>query len=294
MENAIVVGAGYMGGGIAQVVAQAGYRVYLYDPKPSAVDKSLDQIRWSTEKLESKGQLKESAKAVQERISATPDLKIAAQCKWAFEAVYEDLELKIGIFKELDNICPVQTILASNTSSIPITKLASGTKHPDRIVGVHFSGPVPLMPLVEVIKGNKTSDAVFKASLDFVVALNKYPVKVMKDIPGFVMNRVSSAAFREGFDLVAAGITTVDDVDMSMKWGVGWRVGPFEIADNAGLDTYLRVSKAYKELGDESFAPRPLLEKMVQAGRLGRKVNKGFYDYTPDGQKTPFDITSLK
>ncbi|MFA5065124.1 MAG: 3-hydroxyacyl-CoA dehydrogenase family protein [Dehalococcoidia bacterium] len=294
MDDVIVIGAGYMGGGIAQVVAQAGYRVYLHDSNPAAVNKSLGQIRWSTEKLESKGQLKDSAKAVQERISATPDFTIAAQCKWAIEAVYEDLELKNNIFKKLDNICPKETILASNTSSIPITRLASGTEHPERIVGVHFSGPVPLMPLVEVIKGDKTSDAVFKASLDFVVALNKYPIKVMKDIPGFVMNRVSSAAFREGFDLVAAGITTIDDVDTAMKWGVGWRVGPFEIADNAGLDTYLRVSKAYKELGDESFAPRPLLEKMVQAGRLGKKVNKGFYDYTPDGGKTPFDITSLK
>jgi 3-hydroxybutyryl-CoA dehydrogenase len=294
MESVIVIGAGYMGGGIAQVSAQAGYRVYLHDSDPAAVDKALGQIRWSTEKLESKGQLKESAKAVQDRISATPDLNIAAQCKWAIEAVFEDLELKHNIFKKLDNICPAETILASNTSSIPITRLASGARHPERIVGVHFSGPVPLMPLVEVIKGEKTSPAVFKASLDFVIALNKYPIKVMKDIPGFVMNRVSSAAFREGFDLVAAGITTVDDVDMAMKWGVGWRVGPFEIADNAGLDTYLRVSKAYKELGDKSFAPRPLLEKMVQAGRLGRKVNKGFYDYATDGQKTAFDITSLK
>jgi 3-hydroxybutyryl-CoA dehydrogenase len=295
MENVLVIGAGFMGGGIAQVVAQGGYHVYLQDSNPEAVERSFSEIRWSTEKLESKGQIKDSAKAVQERIDTVKDLSIASKCRWVIEAVYEDEKLKKKLFEELEKICLAGTILASNTSSIPITRLASATKHPESVVGLHFFGPVPMMPLVEVIKGEKTSDAVFKKSVDFILSLNKYPVKVMKDIPGFIMNRVNGVASREALDLLEKGIATVEDIDMGMRYGFGWRVGPFEIADNAGLDTCLRVGQAFRALGADAYAPMSkLMEKMVQAGRLGRKVGKGFYDYTPDGKKTPFDISELK
>lgn len=294
MENVLVIGAGFMGGGIAQVVAQAGYNVYLHDSNPESVEKSLKEIRWSTEKLESKGQLKDAAKAVQARITAVNELSIAAKCRLVIEAVYEDEKLKNKLFAELEKICPPDTIIASNTSSIPITRLASGLKNPERVVGLHFFGPVPMMPLVEVIKGEKTSDAVFKKSVDFILSIQKYPVKVMKDIPGFIMNRINGAAFREALTLVEEGIATAEDVDAGMRYGFGWRVGPFEIADNAGLDTYLRVGKAFRDLGADAYAPTSnLIAKMVEAGRLGRKAGKGFYDYTADGKKTPFDISSL-
>ncbi len=295
IDNVLVIGAGFMGGGIAQVAAQGGYTVYLQDIDSEALQKTMAQVKWSTEKLASKGKIKDSAKTVQDRIIPVKDLSIASKCQWVIEVVFEDEKMKKDVFKDLDAACPVETILASNTSSIPITRLASLTKHPERVVGLHFFGPVPMMRLVEVIKGNMTSDAVFKKAVDFINSLGQYPVKVMQDIPGFIMNRISGAAFREALDLVEKGIATVEDVDKGMHYGFNWNIGPFEIADNAGLDTYLRVGKAFSDLGaGDLMAKSAILEKMVKAGRLGRKVGKGFYDYTPDGKMTPFDVTTLK
>jgi len=294
MDNVMVIGAGFMGGGIAQVAAQAGYNVFLQDMKQEALSQSLAQIKWSTEKLAGKGRIKDTAKAVQDRITAVSDLSAAPKCQWVIEAVFEDENMKKELFRNLDATCPVKTILASNTSSIPITRLASLTKHPERVVGLHFFGPVPMMRLVEVIKGEKTSDAVFSKSVDFIASLGQYPVKVMKDIPGFIMNRVSGVAFREALSLVENGIATVEDVDKGMRYGFNWNVGPFEIADNAGIDTYVRVGKSFAALGASDIATAsPIMEKMLKAGRLGRKVGKGFYDYSPDGKIIPFDVTKL-
>jgi 3-hydroxybutyryl-CoA dehydrogenase len=254
----------------------------------------MAQIRWSTEKLAGKGKIKDSAKAVQDRINVVKDLAIAPKCQWVIEVVFEDENMKKELFRKLDAACPVETILASNTSSIPITRLASLTKHPERVAGLHFFGPVPMMRLVEVIKGEKTSDAVFKKSVDFINSIGQYPVKVMKDIPGFIMNRVSGVAFREALSLVENGVATVEDVDKGMHYGFNWNIGPFEIADNAGIDTYVRVGKSFAALGaGDIVAASTLMEKMLKAGRLGRKVGKGFYDYTPDGKQVPFDVNTL-
>jgi len=294
MDNVMVIGAGFMGGGIAQVAAQAGYNVYLQDVNPEAIAKSLAQIKWSTEKLAGKGRIKDSARAVQDRIAAVSDFSMAPSCRWVIEAVFEDEKLKKEMFRDLDAACPVETILASNTSSIPITRLASLARRPERVIGLHFFGPVPMMRLVEVIKGEKTSDAVFGKSVDFIASLGQYPVRVMKDIPGFIMNRISGVAFREALSLVENGIASVEDVDKGMRYGFNWNIGPFEIADNAGIDTYVRVGKSFAALGASDIAASsPLMEKMLKAGRLGRKVGKGFYDYSPEGKMTPFDITKL-
>ena len=286
MENVMVVGAGFMGSGIAQVCAQAGYGVYLMDVNQEALYKADAGIKWSLEKFASKGILKESPQKVLERITFTGDLNKAGDAGWVIEAAFEEQALKEQLFEQLDKLVSEDAILATNTSSIPVTQLARLTKRPEKVMGLHFFGPVPFMGLVEVIKGEKTSDKVFNQGVEFVKSLGKTPVKVHKDIPGFVMNRIFGAAFRECVDLVADGIASPEDIDVGMRLGYGWNIGPFEIADNAGLDTFARVGESMLALGEEHLvAKSDLIVKMVEEGRLGKKVGEGFYRYTKDGKK---------
>ena len=290
MENVMVVGAGFMGSGIAQVCAQAGYGVYLMDVNQEALDKADAGIKWSLEKFSSKGILRESPKKVLERITFTGDLNTAGDAGWLIEAAFEEQALKEQLFKQLDKLVSEDAILATNTSSIPVTQLARLTKRPENVLGLHFFGPVPFMGLVEVIKGEKTSDDVFSKGLEFVKSLGKTPVKVHKDIPGFVMNRIFGAAFRECVDLVADGIASPEDIDIGMRLGYGWNIGPFEIADNAGLDTFARVGETMLALGEDHLvAKSDLIVQMVKEGRLGKKVGRGFYRYTDDGKRMPWD-----
>jgi 3-hydroxybutyryl-CoA dehydrogenase len=290
MERVLVLGAGFMGTGIAQVSAQAGYQVHLMDVQPAITEKSLRDIRWSVDKLAAKGAIQESPDQVLARISPADDLSIAAQVDWVIEAVVEEEALKRSLFQELDRISRPPTLLATNTSSIPITRLAASTQRPERVLGLHFFGPVPLMQLVEVVKGEQTSPECFERGVSFVRSLGKIPVRVQRDIPGFVMNRIFSAAFREAVDLVDQGIVSPEDVDLGMRLGYGWNVGPFEIADNAGLDTVARVGQAMKALGVGQLVPRSnLIDRMVAEGRLGRKAGKGFYRYSPDGKRLPWE-----
>ena len=286
MENVMVVGAGFMGSGIAQVCAQAGYGVYLMDVNQEALNKADAGIKWSLEKFASKGILKESPQKVLERITFTGDLNKAIDAGWVIEAAFEEQALKEQLFEQLDKLVSDDAILATNTSSIPVTQLARLTKRPEKVLGLHFFGPVPFMGLVEVIKGEKTSDKVFNQGVEFVKSLGKTPVKVYKDIAGFVMNRIFGAAFRECVDLVADGIASPEDIDIGMRLGYGWNIGPFEIADNAGLDTFARVGESMLALGQEHLvAKSDLILKMVKEGRLGKKVGEGFYRYTKDGKK---------
>jgi 3-hydroxyacyl-CoA dehydrogenase len=210
----------------------------------------------------------------------------AADAHWVIEAAFEEQALKEALFEQLDRLVPEDAILATNTSSIPITRLAMGTNRPERVVGLHFFGPVPFMALVEVIRGEKTSDDVFNQGVDFIKSLGKTPVKVHKDIPGFVMNRIFGAALRECVDLVAEGIASPEDIDIGMRLGYGWNIGPFEIADNAGLDTFARVGQTMLALGEAHLvAKSDLILQMVKEGRLGKKVGHGFYRYGKDGKK---------
>ncbi len=288
MEKILVVGAGFMGSGIAQVSAQAGYSVYLMDIETAIIDRALLEIRKSLEKLASKGLLKDSPENVLARITPASDLSNAPEVEWVIEAALEDEKLKRNIFQELDRLSRPDTPLATNTSSIPITRLAENTRQPERILGLHFFGPVPLMGLVEVVKGEKTSPEIFERGVAFVRSLGKTPVRVQRDIPGFVMNRIFSAAFREAVDLVDQGIVSPEDVDAGMRLGYGWNAGPFEIADNAGLDTCARVGQSMRALGAEYLAPTSnLIERMVEEGRLGRKAGIGFYRYSPEGKRLP-------
>ena len=295
MENVLVIGAGFMGSGIGQVCAQAGYEVHLMDIKAEVLDTAMNDIKWSLGKLGSKGLLKDTPAEIIERITPEQDLRSATEASWIIEAVLEVEDLKKQLFKELDQLAPPRTPLATNTSYIPITRIAGATQHPERVLGLHFFGPVPLMGLVEVIQGEKTSLAISERGIAFVKSLGKTPVRVHKDIPGFVMNRVFSAAFREAVDLVAEGIATPEDIDVGMRLGFGWNAGPFEIADNSGLDTSVLIGQTMKALGEKSLIPRSdLIEQMVKEGRLGRKVGKGFYRYTPDGKRLPWENTEQK
>jgi 3-hydroxybutyryl-CoA dehydrogenase len=288
-QKILVIGSGFMGAGIAQVCAQSGYRVHLSDIEPKALERAARDIRWSVEKLSAKGYLQDPPENIIGRISFESDLDCAARADWIIEAVVEDAPLKIDLFKALEKTIPGDTPLASNTSSIPITRIAERLEHPGRVVGLHFFGPVPFMRLVEVVRGKKTREDVFSRGVALVESLGKTPVRVKRDIPGFVMNRIFSAAFREAVDLVADGIVSPEDVDVGMRLGYGWNVGPFEVADNAGIDTFVRVGKSMRALGEENLVTRSdLLEKMIQQGRLGKKVGKGFYRYEADGSKVPY------
>ena len=290
MERILVIGAGFMGSGIAQVCAQSGYQVHLMDIEQKVLEEAIRQIRWSVEKLSAKGVLGEPPETVMDRILLEKSLDKADSVHWVIESVLEIEALKKEIFQELDHLTLKDTPLATNTSSIPITRIAEGIKHPERVLGLHFFGPVPLMGLVEVVKGEKTSPDVFSRGIEFVRSLDKTPVRIHRDIPCFVMNRIFSAAFREAVDLVSQGIVSPEDVDVGMKLGYGWNAGPFEIADNAGLDTFVLIGRSMKALGEEGLFPQSdLLERMTQEGRLGRKTGKGFYRYTPEGKRIPFN-----
>jgi 3-hydroxybutyryl-CoA dehydrogenase len=286
MGIVMIVGAGFMGSGIAQVCAQAGYRAFLMDVKEEALDKAEKGIKWSLEKFASKGILKEPPQKVLARITFADNLTSAADAGWVIEAAFEEQALKEQLFEQLDHLVSEDAILATNTSSIPITRLARVTRRPEKVLGLHFFGPVPFMGLVEVIRGEKTSDEVFNQGVEFVKSLGKTPVKVNKDIPGFVMNRIFGAAFRECVDLVAEGIASPEDIDLGMRLGYGWNIGPFEIADNAGLDTFARVGESMLALGEDHLvAKSDLIVEMVKEGRLGKKVGEGFYRYGKDGKK---------
>jgi 3-hydroxybutyryl-CoA dehydrogenase len=290
MTTVLVIGAGFMGSGIAQVCAQTGYRVILMDVNKEALEKAVRGIKWSLEKFFSKGFLKEAPGSCMDRITIVTDLNSAAEADWVIEAAFEDEDLKKEIFEELDRLAPSHIPLATNTSSIPISRLAEITRMPKRVLGLHFFGPVPFMGLVEVVKGRQTSSEIFEQGIQFVKSLGKTPVRVQKDLPGFVMNRIFSAAFRECVELVSDGIVTPEDIDLGMRLGYGWNIGPFEIADNAGLDTFVRVGESMLALGEDHLvAKSDLIKKMVAEGRLGKKVGQGFYRYSKDGKKVSWD-----
>lgn len=286
MENIMIVGAGFMGAGIAQVCAQTGYRVHLVDNDSEALSSSRESILHSLQKLFAGGRLAEHPPEVLQRIHCGTSFEPASGVQWIIESVTEDERLKQELFKEFDRRTEREIPLASNTSTIPIERLAAGLRHPDRVLGLHFFGPVPLMGIVEVIRSRMTREGIFEKGMAFVKSLGKRPLGIHRDIAGFVLNRVFAAAFKESLELVAAGAASVEDIDSGMRLGYGWGAGPFEIADNAGIDTVLNVGKSMRALGEAHLVPDvDALEKMVAAGRLGKKAGRGFYSYDAAGKK---------
>jgi 3-hydroxybutyryl-CoA dehydrogenase len=286
IKKVFVVGAGLMGGGITQISATAGYQVTMRDIAQEPLDKAMKEIERSLGKFASKGKItEEQAKQAIKNITTTTEMSAAADADRVVEAVFEKIELKQDVFKQLDEVCKPECILASNTSAISITSIASVTKHPENVVGTHFFSPVPMMQLCEVIRGLQTSDETVAAVLDFAKAIGKETVVVQKDVAGFIANRVGLAMSCVAIKLVEAGVATPEDIDKTMKLGFGHRMGPLETSDMTGIDILMNAMKAiYNETQDERYAPPEIMQRMVAAGLLGRKTGKGWYDYSTGEQ----------
>lgn len=280
VKQIMVIGAGQMGGGIAQVCAMAGYDVYLHDLKEEFVEKGLKVIKKNISRQVEKGKITETEKEeILQRLILSTNLQNAAKVDIVIEAAVENMAIKSKLFSELDNIAKEHTILATNTSSLPITEIAAATNRPEKVIGMHFMNPVPVMKLVEIIRGLATSDEVYQIVEDLSKALNKVPVEV-NDFPGFVANRILMPMINEAIYTLYEGVASKEAIDDVMKLGMNHPMGPLTLADFIGLDTCLYIMETlHQGFGDDKYRPCPLLRKYVKAGWLGKKSGRGFYTY---------------
>ena len=281
VQTMMVVGAGQMGSGIAQVAAQAGIRVFLNDRSQEYVERGLAVIRKNLDRSVEKGKLGEEERdVILSRLIPSTDLGDAEEVDFVVEAASENMQVKTEIFSRLDVICPPHAVLASNTSSLPITEIAAVTKRPEMVIGMHFMNPVPVMKLVEIIRGLQTSDEVYQLTEDLAKRMGKVPVSV-NDFPGFVSNRVLMPMINEAIYCVYEGVASPEAIDEVMKLGMNHPMGPIKLADFIGLDTCLAIMEVlYEGFGDSKYRPCPLLRKYVKAGWLGKKSGRGFYTYS--------------
>ena len=280
ISNIGIVGAGTMGSGISQVAALTGYNIVMQDVSEEATNRGLGVIDKSLQRLVDREKITADAKdAAITKISTTTNLSELADCDLVIEAATENMALKLDLFEEIDKVARPETIIASNTSSLSLTKLASVSNRPDKVIGMHFFNPVPMMALVEIIRALQTSDDTFNSVDQLTRELGKTPVSV-KDSPGFVVNRMLVPMINEAVFILYEGIASADEIDAAMKLGAGHPMGPLALADMIGIDVCLYVMNILlEEFGDSKFRPCPLLKQMVDAGYLGRKSGKGFFDY---------------
>ncbi len=292
MKQVGIVGCGTMGAGIVQVVARAGYPVIVNEVNEGFLDKGLKRVKGGLEKLCEKGtitaQEKEGAIA---RVSGTTSLKDLADCDLVIETVFEDINVKLDVFRALDPICKAEAIVASNTSSFSITRMAASTSRPDRFVGLHFFNPPTIMPLVEVIRTVALRSDVLSAAVDFVTTLGKTPI-VAKDNAGFIVNLFLTPYLMDAIRGVGEGVASVRDIDLGMKLGCNHPMGPLMLADFIGLDVLLNGSTTmFEEYKEKRYAPPPMLKKLVLLGELGQKTGKGFYDWSDPRKPVPRDFS---
>jgi len=281
IEKIFVIGGGQMGLGIAQVFASAGLKSQIYDKDEQQLSKAKVVIDKSLAKFVEKGKISEEVKKqIISDISYVNNLPEKIDAQLVIEAVIENTEIKKQIFSEVSKSVEKSTILASNTSSLSITKIASSVVNPDRFIGMHFMNPVPLMELVEIIRGLQTSDETHQSIVEVSKKIGKIPITALKDQPGFIVNRILVPMINEAFFTLMEGIATPEDIDLAMKLGTNQPMGPLELADFVGLDTCLFICETFhRELGEDKYRPCPLLRKYVEAGWLGRKVGRGVYKY---------------
>lgn len=286
IREVFVVGAGLMGGGIAQVCAQVGLPVALCDLRPEILERARQSISASVRKLVEKGSVPGPAEAIVERVRPSIELEAAAGADLVVEAVFEQVDVKRDVLSRLDRIAPERALFATNTSAIPITELAAATSRPERVLGLHFFSPVPLMQAVEVVRGMATSDETFAAGEAFVRALGKEPIPVRRDVPGFLINRINLPSNIEAMRLVEQGVGIVEDIDRGLKLATGRKMGPFETGDMVGLDvTHGALMALYEETRDPRWYPPEILRRKVKAGHLGRKTGIGWYRYDAEGKR---------
>jgi len=286
IEKAFIVGSGLMGSGIAQVCAQAGIGVAIYDIDGDALDRVLKNIEWSVNKFIEKGKVKENRTVVMGRIKTVSDFSGAGSVDLLIEAVFENLELKQEIFRKMNEFAGPDALIASNTSAISITELASVTDRPGKVLGLHFFSPVPMMQAVEVIKGLATTDETAVRGKDFILQIGKEPIMVNRDVAGFVINRINFPSTMEAMRLVEQGVASVEDIDKGLRLASGRKMGIFETGDMVGLDiTYGAMMAMYQETGDPRWYPPMILRRKVKAGQLGRKTGSGWYEYNEDGSR---------
>jgi len=291
ITTVMIIGAGAMGSGIAQVAAQAGYSVVLNDVAEEFVNKGIAAIFGNLDKQVHKEKISsDDKKAILDRITPSTNLEDGTDADFVLEAIFEDFEAKKSIFEKLDTLSKPETIFASNTSSIPITRLAATTKRPERFIGMHFFNPAPVMKLVEIICGIKTSEETMVTTEQMATRIGKTSVRV-KDVPGFLVNRINNAMRNEAKNCLLEGVATIEDIDTALKLGLRLPMGPFELEDFVGLDVALNVSKTlYEGYKDVKWRPNRTMEQLAISGDLGRKTGKGWYDYTSGEQKPRKDI----